>query len=105
LPLEIAIIWSRTRTREGGSLLTAKAAGILVATLEAGAIAGALLGGQLVDTLPLWIVLLVPALFVVACYFVIQFGVKESTDHQGGKLDLIGLTLISIALIAFTAGL
>jgi MFS family permease len=105
LPLEIAIIWSRTRTREGGSLLTAKAAGILVATLEAGAICGALLGGQLVDTLPLWIVLLVPALFVIACYFVIQYGVKESTDPQGGKLDLIGLSLISIALIAFTGGL
>ncbi len=105
LPLEVAIIWSRTRNREGGSLLTAKAAGILVATLEAGAITGALLGGQLVDSLPLWIVLLVPALFVVACYFVIQFGVKESTDHQGGSLDLVGLTLISLALIAFTGGL
>jgi predicted MFS family arabinose efflux permease len=63
------------------------------------------LGGQLVDTLPLWIVLLVPALFVVACFFVIQFGVKESDAHTGGKLDLVGLTLISIALIAFTGGL
>lgn len=105
LPLEVAIIWSRTRGREGASLLTARAAGILVATLEAGAITGALLGGQLVDTLPLWIVLLVPALFVVACYFVIQFGVKESDQLGGGKLDLVGLTLISLALIAFTGGL
>lgn len=52
LPLEIAIIWSRSRGREGSSLLTARAAGILVAMLEAGAIIGALLGGQLVDTLP-----------------------------------------------------
>lgn len=105
LPLEVAIIWSRTRNKEGGSLLTARAAGILVATLEAGAISGALLGGQLVDTLPLWIVLLVPALFVVACYFVIQFGVKESEEQTGGKLDLVGLSLISFALIAFTGGL
>jgi len=77
LPLEIAIIWSRTRGRDGASLLTARAAGILVASLEGGAIAGALAGGQLVDTLPLWIVLLVPALLVVACYFVIAFGVKS----------------------------
>ncbi|MBO1901909.1 MFS transporter [Leucobacter weissii] len=105
LPLEIAIIWSRTRGREGGSLLTARAAGILVATLEAGAISGALLGGQLVDTLPLWIVLLVPALFVVACYFVIRFGVQESPDPNGGRLDLLGLCLVSVALIAFTGGL
>src|SRR5690606_28839234 len=73
--------------------------------LEAGAISGALLGGQLIDTLPLWIVLLVPALLVVACYFVIQFGVAESPEQAGGKLDLVGLSLISIALIAFTGGL
>ncbi|XPP25947.1 MAG: MFS transporter [Leucobacter sp.] len=105
LPLEVAIIWSRTRGREGGSLLTARAAGILVAFLELGAIAGALLGGQLVDTLPLWIVLLVPALFVVACFFVIWLGVKESDQHPGGRLDLVGLSLISLALIAFTGGL
>lgn len=105
LPLEIAIIWSRSRGREGSSLLTARAAGILVAMLETGAIIGALLGGQLVDTLPLWIVLLVPALLVVACFFVIRFGVKESDQLAGGKLDLVGLTLISVALIAFTGGL
>lgn len=105
LPLEVAIIWSRSRGREGSSLLTARAAGILVAMLETGAITGALVGGQLIDTLPLWIVLLIPALLVVACYFVIQFGVKESTQQSGGKLDLVGLSLISIALIAFTGGL
>lgn len=105
LPLEVAIIWSRTRGREDASLLTARAAGILVATLEAGAITGALLGGQLVDTLPLWVVLLVPALLVVACFFVIRFGVRESDLLTGGKIDLVGLVLVSLALIAFTGGL
>ena len=105
LPLEIAIIWSRSRGRDGSSLLTARAAGILVAMLETGAIFGALLGGQLVDTLPLWVVLLVPALLVVACFFVIHFGVKESTQLAGGNLDYVGLTLISLALLAFTGGL
>nr|BFF07714.1 hypothetical protein GCM10023233_26830 [Brevibacterium otitidis] len=84
---------------------TAKSAGILVAALESGAISGALLGGQLVDTLPLWIVLLVPALFVAACWFVVQFGIDESALQAGGKLDPVGLTLVSIALIAFTGGL
>lgn len=105
LPLEIAIIWSRSRGREGSSILTARAAGILVAFLEAGAILGALLGGQLIDMLPLRSVLLVPAAFVVVCFFVILFGVKESDLHPGGKLDFKGLVLISLAIIAFTGGL
>lgn len=105
LPLEIAIIWSQSREREGASLLTARAAGILVAMLEAGAITGALVGGQLVDTLPLWITLLVPALFVIACFFVIAFGVREAQMHPGGRLDLVGLTLVSLALLTFTGGL
>ena len=34
LPLEIALIWSRARRSEGSSAITAKAAGILVASLE-----------------------------------------------------------------------
>lgn len=105
LPLEIALIWSRSRGREGRSLLTVRSAGILVAALELGAITGALVGGQLVDTLPLQTVLLIPAICVVVCFFVILFGVKESPELTGGTLDIWGLSLISIALIAFTGGL
>lgn len=105
LPLEIALIWSRSRSMEGRSLVTARAAGILVAALETGAITGALLGGQLVDTLPLTVVLLIPGILVTLCFFVILFGVQESPDQLGGRLDLVGLSLISLALIAFTGGL
>ncbi|WP_396655049.1 MFS transporter [Microbacterium sp.] len=105
LPLEIALIWSRSRRMEGRSTITARAAGFLVAALETGAIAGALAGGALIDSLPLWIVLLIPALLVVVCFFVILFGVKESPEPTGGRLDTVGLVLISIALIAFTGGL
>lgn len=105
LPLEIAIIWSRSRGRESASLITARAAGILVACLEFGAILGALLGGQLIDLFALRWVLLVPAVFVVACFFVIAFGVKESELQSGGKLDFKGLMLISFSLLAFTGGL
>jgi len=105
LPLEIALIWSRTRGRDGASLLTARAAGILVAALEFGAISGALVGGLLVDTLPLWVALLVPAACVLACFVVILVGVTEAQSVPGGKLDYIGLCLISISLIAFTGGL
>ncbi|MEJ6489004.1 MFS transporter [Leucobacter sp. USCH14] len=105
LPLEIALIWSRTRNREGRSLLTARAAGILVAALEAGAISGALIGGALIDALPILGVLLVPGVLVAVCFFVIAFGVDESPVALGGRLDFIGLMLITVALLAFTGGL
>lgn len=105
LPLEIALIWSRTRGREGSSLITAKAAGMLVAALELGAISGALVGGALIDSLPLMWVLLAPGLLVTACFFVILFGVSESPTPTGGVLDFQGLVLLSFALIAFTGGL
>jgi len=105
LPLEIALIWSRSRAMGNRSIITARAAGLLVAALEAGAIVGALVGGALIDALPLWIVLLIPALLVIICFFVILFGVKESPELTGGRLDVVGLSLISIALIAFTGGL
>jgi len=105
LPLEIALIWSRSRRMEGRSFITARAAGLLVAALELGAISGALVGGALIDVLPLTVVLLIPALLIVVCFFVILFGVQESPDSTGGVLDTVGLVLISLALICFTGGL
>ncbi|QAY73356.1 MFS transporter [Agromyces protaetiae] len=105
LPLEIALIWSRSRGAGHGAATTAKAAGLLVAALEIGAISGALAGGALIDALPLQIVLLVPAIAVVVCFFVIWLGVKESPELAGGRLDTIGLVLISLALLALTGGL
>lgn len=105
LPLEIALIWSRTAGQENRAAVTAQAAGLLVAALEVGAISGALLGGQLIDTLPLMPVLLVPGLLVAACYAVIAVGVTESPVQLGGRLDFVGLMLISFAIIAFTGGL
>ena len=105
LPLEIALIWSRSRRMEGRSVITARAAGLLVAALEGGAIIGALVGGALIDVLPLTVVLLIPAVLVVVCFFVILFGVKESPEQTGGVLDTTGLVLISLALICFTGGL
>ncbi|GAA2012489.1 MFS transporter [Microbacterium ulmi] len=105
LPLEIALIWSRARRMPGRATITARSAGLLVAALETGAITGALVGGALVDALPLEVVLIVPALLVVVCFFVILFGVEESPESTGGRLDVTGLVLISIALVAFTGGL
>jgi MFS family permease len=105
LPLEIALIWSRSRRMTGRATITARAAGILVAALEIGAIVGALVGGQLGDILPLQTVLLVPSIMIVICFFVVLFGVKESPDSTGGTFDTVGLVLVSLALIAFTGGL
>ncbi|MRG60980.1 MFS transporter [Agromyces sp. CFH 90414] len=105
LPLEVALIWSRSRRAGHSASVTAKAAGLLVAALELGAISGALVGGALVDALPLSTVLLIPAAAVVACFFVILFGVKESPELAGGRLDTVGLVLVSLALLALTGGL
>ena len=105
LPLEIALIWSRSRDRGSSSLITAKAAGLLVAALELGAISGALVGGALIDSLPLFWVLLIPGLLVAACFLVILWGVDESPTRTGGEFDFAGLMLISFALISFTGGL
>lgn len=105
LPLEIALIWSRTAGSADRAATTAKAAGLLVAALELGAITGALLGGRLVDVLPLTPVLVVPGLLVVACFAVIAFGVTESPVQLGGRFDFVGLVLVSLALISFTGGL
>lgn len=105
LPLEIALIWSRSRSMKARSIITARAAGLLVAALEAGAIIGALAGGALIDALPLTVVLLIPALLIIVCFFVILFGVKESPEATGGRLDTVGVVLISLSLIAFTGGL
>ncbi|MTE23987.1 MFS transporter [Microbacterium sp. ZXX196] len=105
LPLEIALIWGRARAGGQPPSVTARAAGILVAALEAGAIVGALAGGALVDALPVQVVLAIPGVAVLACFFVILFGVPESPQVAGGRLDTVGLTLLSLALIAFTGGL
>ena len=80
LPLEIAIVFTRSRDHETPSALTRRAAGILVGALEVGAIAGALSSGALDGVLPLQVILLVPAIAVVICFFVVMFGVKESPD-------------------------
>jgi MFS family permease len=126
LPLEVALIFSRSRDGVNPAALTRKAAGLLVAGLEFGVIVGALGGGALADSLfptteeraklspaelqaalasDMWLVLLVPAICVIVCFFVILFGVKESPDKTGGTLDYTGLALISAALLVLTAGL
>ncbi|MWV49453.1 MFS transporter [Rathayibacter sp. VKM Ac-2803] len=105
LPLQIALIWSRSRSLANRAAVTAAAAGLLVGALELGAITGALLGGALVGTLPLTVVLLVPALLVVLCFVVVLIGVQESPDPAGGRFDGGGLALVSAGLVGALGGL
>jgi len=106
LPLEIALIWFRSRGHDKPAAVTRLAAGVLVAALEIGAIAGALAAGALADrgwSVPalLW----PPAIAVCLCFFVVLFGVKETANWAGGRFDSGGAALIAVALLALTGGL
>lgn len=105
LPMQIALIWSRVRHLPNAAAVTTAAAGILVACLEFGAIVGALGGGALVDTAPLPIVLLVPAVLVVLCFVAVLLGVPVSTAHVAARFDTGGLLLLTLALLALMGGL
>jgi len=107
LPLEIALVYSRSHRQPDGAALTRKAAGILVAGLEFGVIVGALAGGFIGGALPgrLWLTLLIPAIAVTLCFFVILLWVPESASRTGGRIDTTGLVLLSTGLLLITAGL
>lgn len=66
---------------------------------------GQLMLAALVDALPLTVVLLVPGLLVAACCAVIAFGVRVEDLRLPGRLDLIGLSILAVSLVAFTRGL
>jgi MFS family permease len=105
LPLETALIFSRSRVTGHPSVLTRRAAGLLVGALEIGVIIAALSAGQLIDVIALPYILWIPAMAVAACFFVILFGVKESPELHGGAFDTVGLLLVAVALLGFTGGL
>ncbi|MGO1573936.1 MFS transporter [Agrococcus casei] len=118
LPLEIALVYIRSRhlaqqqgdrIAGGAPALTRRAAGVLVGALELGAISGALVGGALIDSLSLQIVLLIPAVVVGICWIVIAVGVKETPgaspeNWRASAFDFRGLVTITLALIAVMGG-
>lgn len=107
LPLEVALIFDRGRRSDTGASQTRRAAGYLVVALEAGAIVGALGGARVFAALDenVTLTLMVPAIAVTAAFFVILFGVPESTPQPGRQLDTIGFVLLTIALLTVTSGL
>ena len=107
LPLQVALIFDRSRGRPDTAALTRRATGLIVMALQAGAIVGALTGGFVGDALGdrLWLVLLIPALLVVAVFFVILTRVPESEGRRQGSVDSTGAALLAGMLVVVTAGL
>ncbi|MHA6695683.1 MFS transporter [Homoserinimonas sp. A520] len=113
LPLEVALIFDRGRTTGTGASQTRKAAGLLVVGLETGAILGALGGGMVfdlfggADALSTAIVptMVVPAIAVTLVFFVILFGVPESTPLPDRSLDWVGFSILTVGLLMITSGL
>ncbi|MFN4001468.1 MFS transporter [Microcella sp.] len=107
LPLEVALIFDRGRRSDTGASQTRRAAGYLVVALEAGAIVGALGGARVFAAFNenVTLTLMIPAIAVTVAFFVILFGVPESTPQPGRRLDTIGFVLLTIALLTVTSGL
>jgi MFS family permease len=116
LPLEVALIHARGRGLPDAESATRRATGFIVAALQAGAIVGALLSGQLSALLDgpdglltpdrLRLLLFVPAVAVTAVVVIIWRRVPEpSRQVVAGRLDGGGVVLISLALVLMSGGL
>lgn len=105
LPLEVAIVYRRTAGSGQQARLTRRAAGFLVAALEAGVILGALTSGALVEATSMTVLLSLPALVVTASFVVIWFGIEARPGEASGGIDLRGLGLVTLVLGLVMAGL
>lgn len=107
LPLQVALVYARSRGRADGPSLTRRATGVIVAALQAGAIVGALAGGQAGALAQdrLWLALSIPAAAVTAVFFVVWFRIPESPEKGEGTLDRGGVVLLSLTLLLVSAGL
>ncbi|MFD1859648.1 MFS transporter [Aeromicrobium camelliae] len=106
LPLEVALIYLRSRGLLDRPSATRRATGVIVAALQAGAIAGALGAGAAAGLFDeLWMVLAIPAALSTAVVAVIHWGVEREHEWQAGVLDGTGLALVSVSLLLVTGGL
>ncbi|GAB3874556.1 MFS transporter [Terrabacter terrigena] len=102
LPMEVAIIHSRTGGAEGR---VRGAAGLLVAGLELGVIAGALTSGALAESLGVTGLLALPALVVTLAFAAIWFGVEDAPGLGQGRVHWRAFALLTLALGLVMAGL
>ena len=105
LPLEIALVWSRAQDADSPARITRRAAGLLVAALEVGVIAGALSAGAIIEALPLETTLLAPGIAVAVCFVVVLLGVRDAHAPTSGRFDSLGAALLAVSLVTVTGGL
>jgi MFS family permease len=107
LPLQVALIWNRSRRLADPAAQTRRATGLIVAALQLGAIVGALGGGQVGSVFAdqFWLVLLVPGFLVLGVCAVVALRVPESEDRETGTVDATGAALLSVVLLVTTGGL
>ena len=106
LPLEVALIALRATARPDPAAATRAGSGVIVAALEAGAIAGALAGGSAESLLgSLHLSLLVPGVLVTIAFFAVLLGVPAREGRSAGRIDARGVVLLAVALAVLTGGL
>ncbi|MFM6851023.1 MAG: MFS transporter [Terrabacter sp.] len=102
LPMEVAIIHRRTG---GAESRVRGAAGLLVAGLELGVIAGALTSGALAESLGMTGLLSLPAVIVTVAFAAIWFGVEDAPALGEGRVHWRAFALLTLALGLVMAGL
>jgi MFS family permease len=107
LPLQVALIYNRSRRLADPAAQTRRATGLIVAALQLCAIVGALGGGQIGSAFAdqFWLVLLVPGFLVLGVCAVVALRVPESEDREAGTVDATGAALLSVVLLVITGGL
>lgn len=107
LPLDVALIHARARQMPNPHIQTTRGSGIIVAALQAGAITGAVLGGQFGTFAPhhMGWVLAFPAVCVSLVVLVVATRIPEAPAIPGGRLDLRGAVLLSLSLLGVGTGL
>jgi predicted MFS family arabinose efflux permease len=107
---DLAADGGRHRLPPDGRLRTSEPAhptrrGILVGALELAVIIGALTSGAIVESTSMTVVLMLPAIVVTVCFFLILFGIERDPGRSGGTFDLIGFLLITDVIGLVMAGL
>lgn len=102
LPMEVAIIYSRTA---GDGRRTRLAAGILVGVLEISVIVAALAAGQLSTVMSMTTLLSIPAAITTLALIAIWIGVKPSGVRREDPIDWPGFGMITGVLGSLMAGL
>ena len=102
LPMEVAIIHRRTG---GAESRVRGAAGVLVAALELGVIAGALTSGALAESLGMTGLLALPAVVVTLAIVAVWFGVEDAPGLGEGRVHWRAFGLLTLALGLVMAGL